>query len=89
MKTATLRKKDLEKKELSQALELWSDACRALEDARRNFNAAANSFETEAAIHEMSSAEARRSLALCKIRNITMARTVAEKISGEEGNEHK
>ncbi|MBQ8899261.1 MAG: hypothetical protein IJY86_12450 [Clostridia bacterium] len=89
MKTATLRKKDLEKKELSQALELWNEACRALEDARRNFNAAANSFETEAAIHEMSSAEARRSLALCKIRNITMARTVAEKISGEKGNEHK
>ena len=60
---------------------MWKSAGDALELARRKFNAAENSFETEAAIFEMGSAEARRSRALCEIRNITMARDIAKNLA--------
>ena len=52
-----------------------------MELARRRFDAAENSFETEAAIFEMGSAEARRSRALCEIRNITMAMDIAKNLA--------
>ncbi len=62
---------------------MWETAGRDLELARRRFNRAENSFETEAAIFEMGSAEARRSRALCEIRNITMARDIKNALSTE------
>lgn len=80
----TKRKTRREKKELAEAMEMWRLAGLDLESARRSFNSARNSFETESAIHEMCSAEAKRSHALCKIRNITMAQTVAEKFSASK-----
>ena len=60
---------------------MWHEAGNALELARRRFDAAENGFETEAAIFEMGSAEARRSRALCEIRNITMARDIAQSLA--------
>ncbi|MBR6772997.1 MAG: hypothetical protein IKM29_06390 [Clostridia bacterium] len=62
---------------------MWKEAGDALELARRRFDAAENSFETEAAIFEMGSAEARRSRALCEIRNITMARDIAQSLAAQ------
>lgn len=66
-------------------MELWQKAGEALNLARRRFDAAENSFETEAAIFEMGSAEARRSKALCEIRNITMARDIAQSLTEQNG----
>lgn len=73
-------------KELADALDLWKKAGEALELARRRFDAAENSFETEAAIFEMGSAEARRSKALCEIRNITMARDIAQSLTEQKAS---
>lgn len=65
---------------------MWREAGEALDLARRRFDAAENSFETEAAIFEMGSAEARRSRALCEIRNITMARDIAQSLAEQNAS---
>lgn len=78
-----------DEKALADALDLWKKAGDALELARRRFDAAENSFETEAAIFEMGSAEARRSKALCEIRNITMARDIAQSLSEQKASSQR
>ncbi len=54
--------------ELYEALKLWEDAGEALISARHRFNSAQTPLETEAAIHEMGAAEAKRSQALTELR---------------------
>ncbi|MBR4941084.1 MAG: hypothetical protein IKZ19_03695, partial [Clostridia bacterium] len=74
-------RKDHRDAELKEALEMWKESAVQLDLARKKFQLAQNSFETEAAIYEMGSAEARRSHALCRIRNITMARDIEENLA--------
>ena len=74
-------RKDHRDAELKEAMEMWKESALQLDLARKKFQLAQNSFETEAAIYEMGSAEARRSHALCRIRNITMARDIEENLA--------
>ena len=85
---SVLRKRDRKNHrdaELKEAMEMWKESAVQLDLARKKFQLAQNSFETEAAIYEMGSAEARRSHALCRIRNITMARDIAQSLTEQNG----
>ncbi|MDD6263126.1 MAG: hypothetical protein ACI4XQ_08985 [Eubacteriales bacterium] len=66
--------------ELYEALKLWEDAGEALVTARHRFNSAQSPLETEAAIHEMGAAEAKRSQALTELRSLLPEGSCEEQI---------